>query len=502
MAFNRKAKLRNNIEALRTVFTLEKQGRGATPQEREILSRYCGFGGLKFILNPAGSIMDSVHWAKSDRELFPMTVELHRLVRDNSTDEKEYKRYMDSIKSSVLTAFYTPPEIVSAIADTLHEQGVTPNRLLDPSAGQGVFISAFGVHAPKAEVMAFDKDLLTGKLLSHLYPGHKIRAEGFERIERPFTNYFDVVTSNIPFGDMAVFDPEYSRSKEYGRRSATKAIHNYFFLKGLDAVRDGGIVAFITSQGVLDGRDNFAMRAQMLKQADLVSAIRLPSNLFTDSANTEVGSDLIILQKNMKKQGLTPEDHLLASTQEWQDSGIVANSYISSHPERIIRTQEAVDTNIYGKPALVYTHEGGVPGIAADIRKILSKDFAKRLNLELYNGTEVQGVRQTVQHPTRPSVQESVKSIPTPQPEPIAEALHEQSVFEAIPEPQPVKKEEKEVKPEITAPVMDLYDLFNFTQEERRLAQSGLAKSRQAGQAIKTGANPPPGKTCSINRRQ
>ena len=480
MAFNRKAKLRDNIEALRTVFELEKQGRAATPQEREILSRYCGFGGSKFILNPAGSIMDSVHWAKSDRELFPMTVELHRLVRGNSTDEKEYKRYMDSIKSSVLTAFYTPPAIVSAIADTLHEQGVTPNRLLDPSAGQGVFISAFGAHAPKAEVMAFDKDLLTGKLLSHLYPGHKIRAEGFERIERPFTNYFDVVTSNIPFGDMAVFDPEYSRSKEYGRRSATKAIHNYFFLKGLDAVRDGGIVAFITSQGVLDGRDNFAMRAQMLKQADLVSAIRLPSNLFTDSANTEVGSDLIILQKNMKKQGLTPEDHLLASTQEWQDSGIVANSYISSHPERIIRTQEAVDTNIYGKPALVYTHEGGVPGIAADIRKILSKDFAKRLNLELYNGTEVQGVRQTVQHPTRPSVQESVKSIPTPQPEPIAEALHEQSVFEAIPEPQPVKKEEKEVKPEITAPVMDLYDLFNFTQEERRLAQSGLAK-KQAG---------------------
>lgn len=217
MAFNRKVKLRDNIEALRTVFTLEKERRAATPQEREILSRYCGFGGLKFILNPAGSIMDSVHWAKSDRELFPMTVELHKLVRDNSTDEKEYKRYMDSVKSSVLTAFYTPPEIVSAIADTLHEQGIIPNRLLDPSAGQGVFISAFGANAPQAEVMAFDKDLLTGKLLSHLYPGHKIRAEGFERIERPFTNYFDVATSNIPFGGMAVFDAEYSRSKEYGR---------------------------------------------------------------------------------------------------------------------------------------------------------------------------------------------------------------------------------------------------------------------------------------------
>lgn len=109
MAFNRKAKLRDNIEAIRTVFTLEKEGRAATPEEREVLSRYCGFGGLKFILNPADNLMDAVHWTKSDRELFPMTAELHRLVRDNSADEREYKRYMDSLKSSVLTAFYTPP---------------------------------------------------------------------------------------------------------------------------------------------------------------------------------------------------------------------------------------------------------------------------------------------------------------------------------------------------------------------------------------------------------
>lgn len=164
MAFNRKAKLRDNIEAIRTVFTLEKEGRAATPEEREILGRYCGFGGLKFILNPADNLMDAVHWTKSDRELFPMTAELHRLVRDSSTDEREYKRYMDSLKSSVLTAFYTPPEIVSAIAGTLHEQGIIPDRLLDPSAGQGVFISAFGADAPGAEVMAFDKDLLTGKV--------------------------------------------------------------------------------------------------------------------------------------------------------------------------------------------------------------------------------------------------------------------------------------------------------------------------------------------------
>ena len=181
MAFNRKAKLRDNIEAIRTVFTLDKEHRAATPEEREILSRYCGFGGLKCILNPASDLMDSVHWAKSDLDLFPMTAELYRLIRDNSADDKGYKRYIDSMKSSVLTAFYTPPEIVSAISDTLHAHGVTPNRLLDPSAGQGAFISAFGANAPGAEVMAFEKDLLTGKLLAHLYPRDKVRTEGLER---------------------------------------------------------------------------------------------------------------------------------------------------------------------------------------------------------------------------------------------------------------------------------------------------------------------------------
>lgn len=265
MAFNRKAKLRDNIEALRTVFTLEKERRAATSEEREIMSRYCGFGGLKCILNPADTLMDAMRWTKSDRELFPMVAELHRLIRDNSADERAYKRSMDSLKSSVLTAFYTPPAIVKAIADTLHENGVTPRRLLDPSAGQGVFISAFGAHAPGAEVMAFDKDLLTGKLLAHLYPEHKVRAEGFERIEKPFTDYFDVATSNIPFGDVAIFDPEFTGAADYSRRAAAKSVHNYFFLKGLDAVREGGIVAFITSKGVLNSPKNEPIRHYLMK---------------------------------------------------------------------------------------------------------------------------------------------------------------------------------------------------------------------------------------------
>lgn len=487
MAFNRKAKLQDNIEAIRTLFELEKQSRAATPEEREILSHYCGFGGLKCILNPASNLMDVADWAKSDRDLFPQVAELHRLIRHYSSDEKEYKRYFDSLKSSVLTAYYTPKEVVLALADTINQSGITPKRLLDPSAGQGVFISEFERTAPFAEVMAFDKDLITGKLLSHLYPHHKVRAEGFERIEKPFTNYFDVATSNIPFGDVAVFDPEFTHSKEYGRRSATKAIHNYFFLKGLDAVRDGGIVAFITSQGVLDSRENFAMRAEMFKQADLISAVRLPNNLFVDSANTEVGSDLIVLQKNVNKQGLSQTESLLASTQVLQESGIVANSYFSQHPEQIIRTKEKLDTDPYGKPAMVYLHEGGVEGIAADMRKTLSKDFVGRLSLDLYNSIAPQQSEQVApsvsmqQKPTPEDWQEVGEMMaqnnkqlwddepPTPEHFAQRETARQESPKE------PVKKEEK---PEITPPVMTLYDLFNFSQEEKRLAQSGRTKKQ------------------------
>ena len=456
MAFNRKAKLRDNIEAIRTVFTLEKERRTATPEEREVLSRYCGFGGLKCILNPAADLMDSVQWAKSDRELFPMTAELHRLIREHSADEKEYKRYFDSLKSSVLTAFYTPPEIVSALADTLHANGITPARLLDPSAGQGVFISAFGQHAPGAEVMAFDKDLITGKLLSHLYPQHKVRGEGFERIEKPFTNYFDVATSNIPFGDVAVFDPEFTGAGDYPRRAASKTIHNYFFLKGLDAVRDGGIVAFITSQGVMNAREG-AIRMEMLKRADLVSAIRLPNNLFVDSANTEVGSDLIILQKNENKQGISETDRLFANSTP-DAAGITTSNYFQHHPQQIVSTQQKLDTDPYGKPAMVYLHDGGVSGIAQDMRQILSADFATRLNMDLYKGIKPQQSeqKQWAENPPKPEMFASRQELK-----------------------EPAKKEEK---PEITPPVMDLYDLFNLSQEERRQAQQGLKKKPTAKQ--------------------
>ena len=366
-------------------FVLDKEQRTATTEEQAILRKYCGFGGLKCILNPARELTDAVHWAKSDLELFAPTVELHRLIRENSRNDLEYKRFVDSLKASVLTAFYTPKEITDTIADVLADYSVRPARVLEPSAGVGVFVDAVLRHSPDADVMAFEKDLLTGTILRQLHPDKKMRIDGFEKIEKPFNDYFDLAVSNIPFGDIAVFDAEFQRSESFGRRSAQKAIHNYFFLKGLDTVRDGGIVAFITSQGVLNSA-KVSVRNELFSQANLVSAIRLPNNLFPDNAGTEVGSDLIILQKNLHKTELSQDERLLTVIQTDTKTNLTDNAYFIHHPERIVHTSAKLDTDPYGKPAMVYLHEGKTTGIAGDLRRMLDEDCHFRLVMRLYSG--------------------------------------------------------------------------------------------------------------------
>ena len=507
MAFNRKQKLRDNIEAVRTAFTLDRERRTPTERERALLERYCGFGGLKCILNPAKELADAVHWVKSDLELFAPTVELHRIIRENSRDETEYKRYVDSLKASVLTAFYTPQAITDTIVDVLHDKKVRPKLVLEPSAGMGAFIAPVLSDNPQAEVMAFEKDLLTGKMLGHLYPQQKIRTEGFEKIEKPFLNRFDLAISNIPFGDIAVFDPEYTNGSVF-KKIAARKVHTYFFLKGLDAVRDGGIVAFITSQGVLDTEGNGGTRYMMMRKADLVSAIRLPNNLFTDNANTEVGCDLIILQKNEGKEELSEEDKRLGDVVKNNHTGISTNGYFFDHPEYIIHTDAKRDTDPYGKPAMVYTHSGGVEGIATDLYRILSADLSARLDLERYNG--VKGERQEPRQAivVQPAQAEAKKGNDIRQVAgQEAELKRENNIKTAAGQGTEVKKEnaltdtgeQTETKREgnpvqpmravaqgaetkrSEAPVMDLYDLFGYTQEERRLAERGLKPERKKG---------------------
>ena len=472
--------MRDNIEAVRTAFTLDRERRTPTERERALLERYCGFGGLKCILNPARELADAARWAKSDLELFAPTVELHRIIRENSKDEMEYKRYVDSLKASVLTAFYTPKAVTDTIADVLHDKKVRPGLVLEPSAGMGAFIGSVLSDNPQAEVMAFEKDLLTGKMLGHLYPQQKIRTEGFEKIEKPFLNRFDLAISNIPFGDIAVFDPEYANGSVF-KKIAARKVHTYFFLKGLDAVRDGGIVAFITSRGVLDTEGNGGTRYMMTRKADLLSAIRLPNNLFTENANTEVGCDLIVLQKNEGKEELSEEDRKFGDVVKNNHTNIVTNGYLFDHPEHIIHTDAKRDTDPYGKPAIVYTHSGGVEGIATDLYRMLSDDLSARLDLERYNGIKGERLepRQTIA--VQPTLAETkkendIKAVTGQQPE----MKREENPVPPKAEPaQAVAQEMGTKRPE--AAVMDLYDLFGYTQEERRMAERGLKPERKKG---------------------
>ena len=481
MAFNRKQKLRDNIEAIRTAFILDRENRTATTEERAILQRYCGFGGLKCILNPAKELTDAVRWAKSDLELFAPTVELHRLIRENSKDETEYKRFVDSLKASVLTAFYTPKEITDTIADVLADYSVRPARILEPSAGVGVFVDSVLRHSPGADVMAFEKDLLTGTILRHLYPDQKMRTCGFEKIERPFNNYFDLAVSNIPFGDIAVFDPEFQRSDSFGRRSAQNAIHNYFFLKGLDAVRDGGIVAFITSQGVLNSTKT-SVRDEMFRQAHLVSAIRLPNNLFTDNAGTEVGSDLIILQKDLKKTEMSQDERLMTVIQTDTKTDLTDNAYFIHHPERIVHTMAKLDTDPYGKPAMVYLHEGKTEGIAGDLRRMLDEDFHFRLVMRLYSGSiQRSRMEEKVTFPkeaerpvvTQGTVFSQTTETPTEKPQPVEEK----------PEIEPPQRQEKAVQ-------LSLLDLWGMTEEVSQ--QPKTAKKKKTAKKAVTAKNTQP----------
>lgn len=471
MAYNRKQRLNDNIKAIETAFILDREQRTPTARERLLLERYCGFGGLKCILNPARELADAVHWAKSDLELFAPTVELHRLIRENSKNESEYKQLMDSLKQSVLTAFYTPSAVTEVLTDVLKEHQIIPEKVLEPSAGIGAFVDSVLDNNPKADIMAFEKDLLTGKILRHLHPEQKVRIEGFEKIEKPFNDYFDLAISNIPFGDVAVFDPSYTAMKGM-RALVTRRIHNYFFVKALDTVRDGGLVAFITSQGVLNAKNNSAARFMMLYHADLVSAIRLPNNLFTENANTEVGSDLIILQKNSQKESLRGDDNLLDTVYN-DENRIPTNNYFLEHPERIIHTTAKLDTDPFGKPAMIYTHEDGVEGIAEDLRKMLHEDFKKNLNLNRYLGIE-----ETMSEEVK-EVEETEKIEKTEKIKPSIEEKQNDTVVSLQKQEKPTDDAELSQKSNHQQPPvqMTLFDLWGMEEENRQAVHSTKKKA-------------------------
>ncbi len=483
-------KMRDNIEAIRTAFALNVERRPPNDAEWEILSKYAGFGGLKCILLDANELSDAAKWNKSDRELFAPTVELRRIIHDYSKDDREFKRYMDSLQASVLTAYYTPKHVVEAISQSLQTAGIEPQRFLDPSAGSGTFVDAFTWVNPHGERIAFEKDALTGLILSKLYLQTDVHIEGFEKIATDYQDYFDVAASNIPFGDISVADPVYATSDNIAYKKSVSAIHNYFFLKGLDAVREGGIVAFITSQGVMNGKSPF-VRMELMKRADLVTALRLPNNTFTDSANTEVGSDLIILQKRSGKTGFTPDEELFMQSTAAQGSGIPNNRYFIENPTHIICTGVKEDTDPYGKPALVYTHDGGVEAIGEDMRKILYAEFGRHLNIDLYNGKPKKA--HTVSSPIYNKVSEKPTPKKKTQPD-----IEDVEAVEVHPKPaQTISPRADEIEtsgdlvpennPDGYDPKLMMYNLFGELVEipgakKRRNKRQGLPKEQRQPQ--------------------
>lgn len=343
MAYNKTEHLRRDIDAIRTAFLLEKEGRTATEAEQEILRSYSGFGAIKEVLEELP--------LKRNTHLTPLIEELHAVLKENSANDAAYKRYFDSLKASVLTAFYTPPQVTEAIVRILHDQGIQPQRLLEPSAGVGAFVDEIHRQNYHVEATCFEKDALTGLILKHLHPGDHVLVQGFETIDPAYDGYFDLAISNIPFGDVAVFDPAFSTSRDLVRRQGAHALHNYFFMKSVDAVREGGVIAFITSQGVADAVRNRPVREWLMQRCDIISAVRLPNNLFYEYAGTEVGSDLLVLQKKTAQQALSVRQKHFIETRKLSN-GISVNNIFRSL-DRVVQTSALVATNPYGQPAMV-----------------------------------------------------------------------------------------------------------------------------------------------------
>ena len=396
MAYNKKEVLQANTEAIRVVLRLEKERREATEAEKGILRIYQGFGGLKCVLNRTDNPDDIRYWSKSEQNLFEPTQQLKQMIYRESVDANTAKRYWESIKASVLTSFYTDTRIVSAISDALASTNLQIRRCLDPSMGMGAFAETFAKQAGVVDAM--EKELLTARISQALHPYGKgnifVQNEPFEAIgELEDKDKYDLVTSNIPFGDFMVYDREYSKGKDTLKRESTRAIHNYFFVKGLDCIKEGGLLAFITSQGVLDSPRNEAIRRYLMQNSRLISALRLPSSLFSDNAGTDVGSDLIVLQKQTGKEiskGIEQQFVETVSVPKEEGSTVVFkyNSLFVGDwkdiSHRTIATERIMGTDPYGRPAWEYRFTGGFEEMAESLRTQLSLEMGQRIDRKLY----------------------------------------------------------------------------------------------------------------------
>jgi N12 class adenine-specific DNA methylase len=367
---SRRDKLIANIDAIETALKLGKDT--ATPDQREILKQYAGFGDLKCIL------LDPTkpdEFSKSEQPFIPLVQRLHDVIQEHVPNQ--FDSFFASLKASVLTSFYTPDEIVSAMSDSFSDNRYQFGHVLDPSAGMGAFCIMKG-----DTYTLIEKELVTSKILTALHPDKKVISGGFEDIPARMNNRFNLVASNIPFGDFRVFDASYLNSKDRDLIQSTNAIHTYFFEKGLDTLRNGGILAFIAPTGVMDARKHEPFRQHLLSRAALVSTVRLPENTFD---STKAQSDLIILQKNTSRNArtpLSPFEQRFVETIPYNN--IFVNSLYANSGERIAATQSRFDTNMYGQPDIRHVYDGGVSEIANTIKKIIADDIRNHISRKLF----------------------------------------------------------------------------------------------------------------------
>ncbi len=307
-----KTKFHNNMEAVRTLKQIEREDRRATPEEQEILSKYVGWGGISQAFDS-----DNQQWDKEFSQLF---------------DELTPKEYEDARKS-VLDSFFTSPAIIDGIYEALEKFGFKGGNLLEPAMGVGNFVGKMPSEmAENTHVYGVEIDSISGRIAKQLYPDADIQVTGFEHTN--FQNSsFDVAVGNVPFGDLNFPDKQYGTTK----------LHDFFFAQTLDKVKDGGIVAFVTSKGTLDKKDE-SFRKQLAEKADLIGAIRLPNNAFKANAGTEVTSDIIFLQKRSAPPEEFPDWVHLGKTED----GLRVNSYFAENPEMVLGT--IVEGNkLYGR---------------------------------------------------------------------------------------------------------------------------------------------------------
>ena len=310
-----KQKYARNIEAIRTLFRLEQEHRGATAEEQQVLSQYVGWGGLADAFDPG---KDS--WTKEYAELKGLL------------SEDEYA----AARSSTLNAHYTSPTVIRSIYDAVERMGFHSGNILEPSMGVGNFFGMLPDSMADSRLYGVELDSITGRIAKMLYPQADITVAGFETTDR--RDFYDLAVGNVPFGQYRVNDKAYNK--------LGFSIHNYFFAKAIDQVRPGGIVAFVTSRYTMDSKDSTA-RKHMAERADLLGAIRLPNNAFRANAGTEVVSDIVFLQKRDRPADIEPAWVQLGKTED----GFAINQYFVDHPEMVLGELTTESTQ-YGREEL------------------------------------------------------------------------------------------------------------------------------------------------------